>query len=144
MSVPPDVLSRMPHRGPMLFLDEVLEVGASTARTRTVLREDFLLAKDGKVSPLVSIELFAQAAAAFMASKTAPSDRPTVQGALLGSRSLDTFVDTFEVGDELIAEVEQVFGAGALAQFKCVLYRGETKVAEGNINVVSGTDVVRG
>lgn len=139
-----DVLARMPHRGPMLFLDEVVDVGSNTARTRTRLREGFILAKDGKVSPLVAIELFAQAAAAFMASKTATTDRPTVQGALLGSRSLDTLVDAFEVGDELVAEVEQVFGAGALAQFKCALFRAEAKVAEGHINVVSGSDVVRG
>lgn len=144
MSSSSDVLSRMPHRGPMLFLDEVLEVSGSKARARTVLRDDFILAKDGKVSSLVSIELFAQAAAAYMASKTSPTERPTVQGALLGSRSLDTFVDAFDVGDELIAEVEQVFGAGALAQFKCALFRAGEKVAEGNINVVSGSDVVRG
>jgi predicted hotdog family 3-hydroxylacyl-ACP dehydratase len=128
----------------MLFLDEVLDVSGSKVRTRTVLREDFILAKDGKVSPLVAIELFAQAAAAYMASRTSPTDRPTVQGALLGSRTMDCFVDSLSVGDELIAEAEQVFGAGALAQFKCALFRDGEKIAEGNINVVSGSDVVRG
>ena len=139
-----DVLDRMPHRGPMLFLDEVLSVEGAKARARKVLTSDFILAKDGKVSPLVAIELFAQTAAAYMASQTAPTDRPTVQGALLGTRSLECFVDAFEVGDVLEAEVEQVFGAGALAQFTCALYRGDEKVAEGSINVVSGADVVRG
>ncbi|MBX3248752.1 MAG: hypothetical protein KF901_16360 [Myxococcales bacterium] len=139
-----DLLSRLPHRGPMLFLDEVLEVSGSRVRTRTTLRDDFILAKDGLVSPLVALELFAQAAAAFMAHRVAQTDQPMVQGALLGSRTLDCHVDTFRVGDELVTEAEEVFGAGGLAQFKCALYRGGERVAEGNINVVSGTDVVRG
>ncbi|MEM9070894.1 MAG: hypothetical protein AAGE52_20460 [Myxococcota bacterium] len=138
------LLDRIPHRGPMRFLTEVLEVQGAAIRTSTTIGQDFILARDGVVSPLVAIELFAQSAAAFMAHRTAASDSPFVQGALLGSRKLDVFVDAFHVGDVLVAECEEVFGAGALAQFRCVLTRGDDKVAEGAINVVSGADVVRG
>ncbi|HJK89780.1 MAG TPA: hypothetical protein RMH85_23385 [Polyangiaceae bacterium LLY-WYZ-15_(1-7)] len=139
-----EILKRLPHGGPMLFLDEVLEVGPTRVRTRTVLKEGFLLADgEGKVSPLVSIELFAQAAAAFMVNRVADTDRPFVQGALLGTRKLECHVDRFEVGDVLEVEAEEVFGAGALAQFRCALFREGEKVAEGAINVVSGADVVQ-
>ncbi len=138
------LLERIPHRGPMRFLDEVLAVGPSWIRTRTTLREEFIMARDGLVSPLVAIELFAQSAAAFMAHRTASSNQPFVQGALLGSRKMDVFAETFAVGDTLIAECHETFGAGALAQFDCRLTRGEETIAQGVINVVSGAGVVQG
>lgn len=127
----------------MRFLTGVDEVSATRIRTRARIGDDFIMARDGKVSPLVAIELFAQSAAAFMAHRTRDTDAPFVQGALLGTRKLDTFVDHFDVGDELVTEAEEVFGVGALAQFKCTLWRGEEKVAEGHINVASGANVVR-
>lgn len=138
------LLDRIPHRGPMRFIDEVLAVGPNWIRTRTTLDDDFLMARSGVVSPLVAIELFAQSAAAFMAHRTASSDQPFVQGALLGSRKLDVHADQFAVGDTLVAECRETFGAGALAQFDCRLTRGDATVAEGVINVVSGAGVVRG
>lgn len=128
----------------MRFLTGVDSVSNTQIRTRALLGDDFIMAREGKVSPLVAIELFAQSAAAFMANRTRDSDVPFVQGALLGTRKLDAFVDHFAVGDELITEAEEVFGVGALAQFKCTLWRGEEKVAEGHINVASGENVVRG
>jgi len=139
-----DLLDHIPHRGPMRFLTGIDSVDATHIRTRALIGEDFIMARDGKVSALVAIELFAQSAAAFMAHRTRDSDAPFVQGALLGTRKLDAFVDHFSVGDELITEAEEVFGVGALAQFKCTLWRGDEKVAEGHINVASGANVVRG
>ncbi len=58
-----DLLARIPHRGPMCFLDEVVAVDGHHVHTRTTLRPDFLLLRDGAASPMVAIELFAQTAA---------------------------------------------------------------------------------
>ncbi len=138
------LLDRIPHRGPMRFIDEIVMVGPDWIRTRTTLEDDFIMARGGFVSPLVAIELFAQSAAAFMAHRTATSDQPFVQGALLGTRRIDIHADAFRVGDILVADCRETFGAGALAQFDCRLTRGQATVAEGVINVVSGAGVVRG
>jgi len=123
----------------MLFLDDIVEVSWTKIVTKTVFGPDFLMAKDGQVSPLVVIELFAQSAAALMAHRSAQTDAPDVSGFLLGARKLDVTVDGFAVGDEVRTEAEEKWGAGALAQFACKCFVGDQVVAEGAINVAAGS-----
>jgi predicted hotdog family 3-hydroxylacyl-ACP dehydratase len=122
----------------MLFLDDVVETSWTKIVTETTFGPDFLLAKDGRVSPLVVIELFAQSAAALMAHRSAQSDAPDVSGYLLGAWKLDVTVDSFSVGDTVRTEAEEKWGAGALAQFACKCFVGDQIVAEGAINVAAG------
>ena len=126
----------------MLFLDRVLSVGAVQVETETTFRTDFLMARDGIISPLVCIELFAQSAAALMAHRSALANAPKVSGALLGTRALICHVPHFVVGDTVRTVAIEVFGVGVLAQFECKLYRktteGEELAAEGSINVAAG------
>lgn len=132
------IFARLPHRPPMLFLDEILELDPAGIVTRTTLREDFILAREGgRVSPLVAVEIFAQAAAAYFAAHTADAASATMQGALLGARSFSASVDAFRVGDQLVARVRQAWGTAGLAQFDCTLYRDGELVAEGAINVAA-------
>lgn len=133
------VLERLPHTGPMLFLDEVLSASDQRIETRVVLRPDFLMLDErGEASPLVCLELFAQSAAALMAHRTADAAAPKVSGALLGTRSITSSVPCLRVGDDLRIVAEEVWGAGALAQFSCELFRGGAVIASGTINVVAG------
>ena len=140
----PGVLERLPHAGPMLFLDEVLEVSDRRVETRVVLRPGFLmLDAHGEASPLVCLELFAQSAAALMAYRTASASSPKVSGALLGTRSITSEVACLRVGDDLRIVAEEVWGAGALAQFSCELFRDGAVIASGTINVAAGALQVR-
>lgn len=123
----------------MLFLDDIVSVSWTQIVTKTVFGPEFLLAKDGRVSPLVTLELFAQSAAALMAHRQAQTDAPDVSGFLLGARKLDVMVDSFAVGDEVHTEAEEKWGAGALAQFACRCLVGDRVVAEGAINVAAGS-----
>jgi predicted hotdog family 3-hydroxylacyl-ACP dehydratase len=133
------LLERLPHRGPMLWLDEVRRVTDQQVETKAVIRRGHILERAGRVPPLAAIELFAQTAAALMAHRLGRGGgEGRVSGALLGTRGVDVFVDGFAVGDELIVVAEETWGAGALAQFDCVLWRGSDRVAEGTINVASG------
>jgi predicted hotdog family 3-hydroxylacyl-ACP dehydratase len=138
----PELLLRLPHRPPMLFLDDVVDLLPEGIVTETVLRPGFLLEEaDGTVSPLVALELFAQASAAYYAAHTAPAGPMSMQGALLGTRKLDVLVPCFRIGDVLQAEVRESWGTGGLAQFAGVLYRVEDgareKVAEGAFTVAA-------
>ncbi len=55
MSIP-GILERLPHAGPMLFLDEVVAVEAQSIEPRVVLRADFIMAAaDGTVPPMVAL-----------------------------------------------------------------------------------------
>ncbi len=132
------VLGRLPHAGPMLFLDRIVRVADPLIETETTFRDDFVMSRDGVISPLVCVELFAQSAAALMAHRSAQANAPKVSGALLGTRRIDCQVASFSVGQTVRTQVVEIFGAGALAQFDCVLTLDGTKVAEGSINVAAG------
>ena len=144
MSELAQILPHLPHKGPMLLLDAVSEVGPDRIRTRVQIREDhILLEADGTLSTLVAIELFAQSAAALMVHRSMAKDASPVMGALLGSRTFDVLTPHLAVGDVLEIEAVERWGQGQLAQLSCELFResaGEWElVARGAINVVSGS-----
>jgi predicted hotdog family 3-hydroxylacyl-ACP dehydratase len=133
------LLARIPHRGPMCFIDDVISVTPNSVTTTMTLRADHILAVDGLVSPIAAIELFAQSAAVLMSHRTSGSDPNPVAGALLGTRGVDFLVPSLRVGDVLRVVATESWGAnGALAQFDCELFRGpESELcARGTINVV--------
>jgi predicted hotdog family 3-hydroxylacyl-ACP dehydratase len=132
-----NLLERLPHLGPMRFIDEVVSVDDARIETRSIVRSDHILARDGAISPLAAIEYFAQAAALLMVHRTRASDTGPMAGALLGARTLELDSDRFEVGDELRAIAEEVLALGELARFECVLLRNGEKVARAAINVAA-------
>jgi predicted hotdog family 3-hydroxylacyl-ACP dehydratase len=131
------VVAQMPHQPPMRFIDEVVEVEDARILCKCRLHDAHIMVVDGSVTPLVAIELFAQAAAALMVHRAAQAGAPPTGGFLLGTRKVDVNVDVFRPGDELTVDVKELWGSGALAQFECVLTRDGAEVATGSINVAS-------
>ena len=112
------VLERMPHQPPMRLLDEVVAADAmSIVCAATIGEGHVLLDGRGEVSPIVAIELFAQAAAAWMVYRYSGQQGEAFGGYLLGTRKLELFAPGFVVGDALRVEARQVWGTGPLAQF---------------------------
>lgn len=142
------IFQRLPHRGPMLFLDAVVALRDPEIVTETRLTDSFILCgatqADGNpsISPLICLELFAQSAAALMAHRSARANAPAISGALLGTRKFDSHVDRLMPGQILRTTAREIFGAGALAQFQCTTHlvdgESQTLVAEGSINVAAG------
>ena len=52
----------VPHRGNMLLLDSVLEVDTKHAVTQSTVKASWPLVEDGRVAPLICVELAAQTA----------------------------------------------------------------------------------
>ena len=125
------LLDRIPHRGPMRFVDDVIRVGDTSVETTMTLGADHILAVDGEVSLTAAIEFFAQSAAVLMSHRTTGKDPNPVAGALLGTRGVAFHVSSLRVGDVLRVVAEESWGAGALAQFDCKLFRAVTDGAEG-------------
>ncbi len=131
------VVANMPHQPPMRFIDEVSSVEDARIVCRCRFSDEHIMANDGRVTPLVAIELFAQAAAALMVHRAAQAGAPPTGGFLLGTRKVDVNVDAFRSGDELTVDVRELWGNGPLAQFECVATRDGEEVARGSINVAS-------
>lgn len=134
----PPLSALVPHRPPMLLVDELVAHEGRTVVCRTTIRDDHPFLEDGEVPALVAVELFAQAAAALV-GLLAPAGGPSMQsGALLGSREVRLFTDALHVGDELEIRCTETWTVGPAAQMDCVLLRGGETIAEGSINVMAG------
>ena len=135
----PDILDILPHRPPMRLIDEIVSVGGQRVTCRSTIRADHILfrASDGRVPALVTIELFAQSAAALMMHRASQADASAgkMQGVLLGARLLDFAVDAFEVGDVLLTHLEVRYISGAIVQLRGTVERDGAQVASGAINV---------
>ena len=83
---PPPVESLIPHRGPMLLLRRVLEVGEGRILCEAAVPAANALARDGRAPGWLAIEAAAQAAAALEALARCDQDPGPRLGYLVGVR----------------------------------------------------------
>ena len=134
----PAIVDLLPHRPPMLLVDEVLEHVGLTVRCQTTIREGNPFVRDGEVSSLLAIELFAQSACSLIALLHSSAGASLQSGALLGTRSIVLHEPTLSVGDVLEIRCEERMAIGPAAQIECVLIRAGVTLADGSINVMAG------
>lgn len=135
MSYPP-LTAFMPHRAPMLLLDRLVHHEDERVVTEATFEPGQLFVDEaGRVSPFVALELFAQSAAAHFGYGGYLRGGAFASGALLGTRKLEAFVDALPTGRALRVEAERVFTMPPAAQYDCVLFDGDRRLAAGTINV---------
>lgn len=135
----PPLTTFMPHRPPMLLLDSLLEHSDEGVLCDKTFREDDPFVEGGRVTALVAVELFAQAAAAHFGYSGVVLGRVAATGALLGARRIDLDVPSYEVGERLLVRVRQVGVMPPAAQYECTIEReGGAVLARGTINVAMG------
>ena len=106
----PPLESLLPHRGPMLLLDRVIDAENATVVCETVVREDSSFCEPGTGVPAwVAIEYLAQTAAVLGGIQAWREQRKAPQGMLLGSRQLQSEWAAFPVGSVLRTHCEQAF-----------------------------------
>jgi predicted hotdog family 3-hydroxylacyl-ACP dehydratase len=134
----PPLAALVPHRPPMLLVDEVVAHEGRSLVARAVIRGDHPFLEEGGVPALVAIELFAQTAAALVGLLAPPGGPSMSTGALLGTREVRLHVPSFAVGDELLIRCTEAWGVGPAAQIDCTLERDGVTIAQGSINVMAG------
>jgi predicted hotdog family 3-hydroxylacyl-ACP dehydratase len=100
--------SILPHRGPMLLIDEILVLDDSCAVTRSVVTEKWPLCDGRNASAIVLIELVAQTSGihnGFIREKREGRAAGT-RGWIVGIRQARFGVDTLPVGTELVTRTE--------------------------------------
>ena len=134
----PPVAELLPHRPPMILIDEILEITDTAVRARVVLTDQSPFVEDGAVSSLVSIEYMAQSIAAFAGASRRQRGEPVIRGYLIACREMTMVVDALAVGDELEVVATQIWHDEKLGNFDCsVTRRGET-VARAWLSVYQG------
>jgi len=131
----PALRSLLPHRPPMILIDELVHCGPQEVVCAVTIRDDAPFVTDGRLPALISIEYFAQTVAAFYGYISQSSEQFTM-GMLLGTRELELHTDYLHVGDVLTVTGHEQWNGGNLAQFRCELHRGRELLAHAAISVL--------
>ena len=130
------VADYLPHRPPMLLIDEIVEVSELRAVCRTTIHPDCVFAIDGVVHPSAMIEVVAQTCAIFAGVRGARDGNPPRLGLLIACREVELAVDRFVIGDVLTIVANRVFGDDQLAAFTATVLRGELVCVTVELSVV--------
>lgn len=130
------VTGYLPHRPPMLLIDDIVEVTDQRAVCRATIHPDCVFAIDGVVHPSAMIEFVAQACAIQVGVESARAGDPPRLGLIMSCREISFDVDSFAVGNELTIVANKVFGQKQLAAFIGTVTRGEALCATVQLSVV--------
>lgn len=125
----------------MLLVDRLIAHDLGSVTIEKTFRAGELFVEDGAISSFVTIELFAQAAAAHFGYAGLVAGGAFASGALLGTRKIELAVPTIPIDRRLEVRAIQVFAMPPAAQYDCTLLdvtEGETVLATGTINVAMG------
>lgn len=131
----PALRSILPHRPPMILIDELVHCDAREVVCAVTVRDGAPFVVDGRVPALVSIEYFAQTVAAYYGYLSRDAHDFTM-GMLLGTRELELLTDYFQVGDQLTVTGHELWNGGQLAQFRCELHRDRQPLTLASISVL--------
>ena len=116
----PELRALVPHAGPMVLLDRVVEVDDDNLCAALAIRRDSLFCANGAVGSWVGVEYMAQAVAAHAGYLSWCAGRPVRIGFLLGTRKYEAAVPAFAVGMTLNVRVHKaLMGENGLGAFEC-------------------------
>lgn len=138
----------LPHRPPMVLIDEVESFDAASKRLTvrvTITPEQVFYFKGQEGVPnWVAIEYMAQASAALAGcwDKHVAPDQPARPGLLLGTRKLELKVAKFNVGQTYHVTAENAFSDADAASFSCTMTDDEgQEVATASLNAYRPPDL---
>ncbi len=137
-SVPPHLpmaaQSLLPHRPPMLFVDQLLERSGNRARALAKMPEEGICVDDGLVFPEFFIEVVAQAMAMANGYDALCAGSGVNDGMLVGVDSF-SFYHTASPGTRLQIDIEKTFEFGPVKIIHGEVFDGEVLLAAGDIKV---------
>lgn len=131
----PPVSQLIPHRGPAVLIDEVVEHHDEETRSVAVIHERMQYVSEGRVDAVVALELMAQTVAAHVGLRGRWSGDEPQQGYVVGVPKMRFFGGGYSVGDRLSVLVRAVFVEGPVARFEGEVRKGPALRAEGSLTV---------
>jgi len=139
METYPPLPELLPHAGPAVLLDAVLEQRPDSLRAGLRITPAHPYFEPGRGVPVwVGIELMAQAIAAHAGLIARRSQNPPKKGMLLGTRRYEASVAYFADGMDLEVEAHREFGedAGGVAACVCRISSGGRELAKATLIIV--------
>ncbi len=138
-----DLEKILPHKPPMILIDDILEVNMDKNSLTSVFRiyPGKAFYEDGKgVNSLVGIEFMAQTIGCYSYFKN--PDKSPKPGLLLGSRLYNNKIDFYKEGIDYRVCVHEVFTDNEIVVFDCLIYDNEdNEIASATINAYQGENI---
>jgi predicted hotdog family 3-hydroxylacyl-ACP dehydratase len=134
MSVP-RLADLVPHRAPMLLLDELIASDDTSATCAVTISGTSMFIEAGRVPAWVALEYCAQCVAVFAGLQAHKRGDPPRLGLLVSAREMTLETDGFSPGDRLIVHVRHEFGEVRVGRFDCTVTRAELPVAKVSLSV---------
>lgn len=131
----PAIETLLPHRAPMLWLDEVIARDGDCVRCALTPRPDHIFVEAGRVEPLIAIEWMAQTVGALVGMRDREQSLDPRPGYLIAIPDARFHVSHFALGERLEIEAKRVWGDDQLASFECRVTRGELVCATSQVSV---------
>ncbi len=134
----PRLVDIVPHRPPMLLIDELMAWDGHRVECRIVLRDGSPFVEAGRVASTLAIEYMAQCIAVYVGLQAYERGEPIPKGYLVGAREIALPAAGFRVGEELRVVATPLWGGPTLGSFECTVDRVGEVVASGALSVYRG------
>ncbi len=134
-----DFRKLIPHRPPMLLVDEVLQWGPEHIEARRTVREGDPFVENGELSDAALIECLAQSIAAGDAQHAREKGGRVIKGFLTGLTNLK-FFSRAKVGETIELEADCQRRMEGMGLFKAVARVGTRVLAEGTFKLYVDID----
>lgn len=135
----PPVSELLPHKPPMMLVDECLSWGEDAVSVRAVIDDKchLFLESDGTCGSWLILELMAQTVGVFAGLKNRAQGQAPKVGFLLGTRRFETTIGRLKKGDEVIVDARCIFlgQEGLPSQFECTARMNDKVAATANLTV---------
>jgi predicted hotdog family 3-hydroxylacyl-ACP dehydratase len=122
----------LPHRGSMLLIGDVLEVGENYAVTSSVIKTSNPLTADNGAQPLLMVELAAQTAGVYNGLERIRDQGvdSSKMGWLVGIKRAQFHVENIPLGATVLTRAENVHNYDKLREVAAVLHMDDVLIGE--------------
>jgi predicted hotdog family 3-hydroxylacyl-ACP dehydratase len=131
----PSIAALLPHRPPMILLDEAIAWDGACLTAAVTIRRSSLFCETDGVPGYVGIEYMAQTCAAFAGAEALAAGKPVRIGYLLGTRAYRIDQPWFRIGDRLTILVAPIYRDEAMGNFDCSIEIASKPVAQAQLTV---------
>jgi predicted hotdog family 3-hydroxylacyl-ACP dehydratase len=129
------VAELLPHRPPMILLDEILGYDEGSLSAAVRVGPASLFVESGAVPAHIGFEYMAQACGAFAGVVARERGEPVKIGFVLGTRQYRAHVPSFRCGDRLVVTVSVLYQDEQMGAFDCRIEIAGTLAAEAQLSV---------
>jgi predicted hotdog family 3-hydroxylacyl-ACP dehydratase len=141
MSEFPTIVQLIPHREPMILLDEMLDWSPGRSMCCVTVCEDARFVTEGRLETPLLIEHMAQAVAVCLGYEAFRGGHGIRVGMIVGCRTFESFTAAAFVGEKLIVSAAQRGANASVSGFECKVERDDACIARAYLTLYYGSTI---